>query len=280
MNPLIMGGSSGRPCGSNMGSMDPGHRSTVTTPRWARVFGVIAIVLAFFVLFVALAGVGGQHGPARHMPSGTAGAETPWGLIALFAVLAMAAVALNWRAPWAWFAVADWPHATMPAPARKFALTAHVTASVGSLGAVAVFLALGVAGLISEDMERIRACYIAMELTTRFVIVPLILGSLVTGLVSALGTTWGLVQHYWVLVKLLLNIVVLLVVLLQMESISYIAAAARDARLSAVELFDVRRSLVTHGAGGLVVLIVATILGIYKPRGLTPYGALKGAREP
>lgn len=34
---------------------------------------------------------------------------------------------------------------------RKFALTAHVTSSVGWLGAVATFLALAVVGLTSQD---------------------------------------------------------------------------------------------------------------------------------
>lgn len=55
---------------------------------------------------------------------------------------------------------------------RKFALTAHVTSSVGWLGAVAVFLALAIAGLTSKDAQMVRAAYLAMELTTRFVIVP------------------------------------------------------------------------------------------------------------
>ena len=48
---------------------------------------------------------------------------------------------------------------------RKFALTAHVVSSVGWLGAVGVFLALSVAGLTVEDVETVRAAYLAMELT-------------------------------------------------------------------------------------------------------------------
>ncbi|WP_287354795.1 hypothetical protein [Mesorhizobium sp.] len=47
---------------------------------------------------------------------------------------------------------------------RKFALTAHVTSSVGTLGAVAGFLALAVAGLNSADSQVARAAYLAMEL--------------------------------------------------------------------------------------------------------------------
>src|SRR5262249_13540709 len=48
---------------------------------------------------------------------------------------------------------------------RKLALTLHVIASVGWIGAVASFLALAVTGLVSPDIERVRASYIAMDLT-------------------------------------------------------------------------------------------------------------------
>jgi hypothetical protein len=103
---------------------------------------------------------------------------------------------------------------------RKFALTAHVTSSVGWLGAVAAFLALAVASLTSQDAQMVRAAYLAMELTAWFVIVPLAFASLLTGLVQSLGTKWGLFRHYWVLAKLLLTVLATIVLLLQMESIS------------------------------------------------------------
>lgn len=48
---------------------------------------------------------------------------------------------------------------------RKFALTAHITSSIGWLGAIAAFLALAVAGLTSQDEQAVRAAYLAMELT-------------------------------------------------------------------------------------------------------------------
>src|ERR687891_609408 len=94
---------------------------------------------------------------------------------------------------------------TMAPRFRKFALIAHVTSSVGSLGSVAVFLALAVSGLTSQDAQMVRAAYVAMELSAWYVIVPLVLASLLTGLVQSLGTTWGLFRHFWVLAKLLLT---------------------------------------------------------------------------
>jgi hypothetical protein len=48
---------------------------------------------------------------------------------------------------------------------RKLALTTHVTASVGWLGAVIAFLALSVAGLTSQDPQTVKGAYLVMELT-------------------------------------------------------------------------------------------------------------------
>jgi hypothetical protein len=95
----------------------------------------------------------------------------------------------------------------MPPRLRKFALTAHIAASVGWLGSVAAFLALAVAGLAAgPESHRAQGAYVAMEITGWYVIAPLAFASLLTGLVQALGTTWGLFRHYWVLAKLALTV--------------------------------------------------------------------------
>jgi hypothetical protein len=168
------------------------------------------------------------------------------------------------------------------APAlRKFALTAHVTSSVGLLGAVAGFLALAIAGLTSQDTEMMRAAYLAMELLAWFVIVPLTFASLFIGIVESLGTPWGLFRHYWVLVKLLLTVVVTVVLLLQMKLISTMArVAAQTALSSSIDLHGARIQLVVHAAGGLLVLLVPAALSVYKPRGMTPYGWRKQREQP
>src|SRR5258708_3540597 len=89
---------------------------------------------------------------------------------------------------------------------RKFALTAHVTSSVGWLGAVAAFLVLSIAGLTSRDAETVRGAYLAMNLIGEFIIVPLGIAALLTGIVQSLGTPWGLFRYYWVLMKLVLTV--------------------------------------------------------------------------
>jgi hypothetical protein len=161
----------------------------------------------------------------------------------------------------------------MPPGLRKLALAAHVTSSVGWLGAVVVFLALAVVGLTSQDAATVRGAYLVMEPAGWFVLVPLAFASLVTGLVQSLGTAWGLFRHYWVLFKLVINVFATIVLLLYMETFSFMAAMAAD---PSADLAVVRStSPLLHAAAALLLLLVAATLAVYKPRGMTPYGQRK-----
>ncbi len=163
----------------------------------------------------------------------------------------------------------------MTAPLRKLTLTAHVTASVGWLGALAVFLAHALASLISQNEQIVRAASLAMGLTAWFVILPLSLASLATGLVQALGTAWGLFRHYWILFKLLLTAVATIVLLLKLGPISYLADVAAETAFSSADLVGLRTSLMVHAGGGLLMLLTAATLAVYKPQGMTRYGVRK-----
>lgn len=155
---------------------------------------------------------------------------------------------------------------------RKFALTAHVTSSVGWLGAVAAFLVLAVAGLTSQNLQLVRATYLAMELVGWFIIVPLSFASLLTGLVQALGTTWGLFSHWWVVIKLVLTILATIVLLVHMRPIGHLADVVAAATLASGELRGLRIQLIADAGAAVIVLLGATTLSVYKPRGITPFG--------
>jgi hypothetical protein len=153
---------------------------------------------------------------------------------------------------------------------RKFALTAHVTASVGWLGAVVGSLALAIAGLASRDAGTVRAVYVALELTGWFVLVPLSIASLLTGIVQSLGTKWGLFRHYWVLAKLVINLLATIILLLYTQTLSSLADVARETAEASGD-----PSPVLHAGVGLLLLLGATTLAVYKPRGLTRHGQRK-----
>lgn len=159
---------------------------------------------------------------------------------------------------------------TMTPWLRKLALTAHVTASVGWIGAVVAFLALAAIGLTNQDPQTIRGAYLVMRPAAWLVLIPLALASLLTGLASSLGTTWGLLRHYWVIFKLVLNLFASLVLVVYLETFELMADAAAN---PSVDLGSVRNpSPLLHAALALIVLLVAAVLGVYKPRGMTRYG--------
>lgn len=47
------------------------------TPRWVKVTGIVILVVVLLVGIIMLTGVGGPHGPGRHLPSGGAGGHIP-----------------------------------------------------------------------------------------------------------------------------------------------------------------------------------------------------------
>ena len=162
----------------------------------------------------------------------------------------------------------------MPPRLRKFVLTAHVATTVGWLGAVVVFLALSVIGLTSPDAQVVRAVYLVMEPAAWFVLVPLSIASLSTGIIQSLGTPWGLFQHYWVLFKLLITVVATIILLTYMETFRFMADVAAKTTSSSGDPDALRSpSPVIHAALALLGLLVATTLSVYKPRGLTPFGS-------
>lgn len=164
---------------------------------------------------------------------------------------------------------------TMTPRLRKFALTAHVTSSVGWLGAVVAYLALAVSGLTSPDAQTVRSAYLSLELIGWYIIVPLALASLLTGLAQSLGTEWGLFRHYWVLAKFVLTVGAVTVLLMHIPAVSRMSGVAAETALFGSDHRTERIQLVVHAGGGLLVLLTATVLSVFKPWGRTRYGRRK-----
>ena len=158
----------------------------------------------------------------------------------------------------------------MAPPLRKLVLTTHLVASVGWFGAALSYVALGVAATNTHDSQLVRASWTAMELTGWFVIVPLAMAALLTGLALALGTGWGLLQHYWVAISLGLTILAATITVLHMPSVTSQATFVRSA--SDGELAGGLGGDLFHPSIGVLVLLVITVLNVYKPSGRTGVG--------
>jgi hypothetical protein len=156
---------------------------------------------------------------------------------------------------------------TMPPRLRKVVLTAHVTTSVGWLGAVPAYLSVDITAVASQDIATVRGAYAAMEVIVVSAIVPLALASVLIGIVNALGTPWGLSRHYWLLTKLLLTVVAVVVLLIETPTVTHLAATAASSA-------DPRGlpGTLPYSVGGLVLLVLAVILSVFKPQGVTRYG--------
>ncbi|HCT76292.1 MAG TPA: DUF2269 domain-containing protein [Micromonosporaceae bacterium] len=162
----------------------------------------------------------------------------------------------------------------MPPALRKIVLFTHVTTSVGWLGAVLAYLALDITTVASQDVATVRGAYIGMDLIVSYAIVPLAMASVLIGIINALGTTWGLFRHYWVVAKLILTVVATLVLLQETSSVSYLADLA-----SATPDPRTLSSTLPHSGGGLLILLTTAILSVFKPRGLTRYGWRKQQQQ-
>jgi hypothetical protein len=162
---------------------------------------------------------------------------------------------------------------------RKLTITAHVTFSVGWLGAVAAFLVLSIAGLNSHDAEVVRGAYLSMDLMSRFVIIPMCFAALATGLLQALCTPWGLFRYYWIVMKFGLAIFATIALLIHQfavmaEAAKRVSGAAAETLFSG-DLGPLKTELVRAPSLAILLLLVVTTLGVYKPWGLTRYGRRK-----
>jgi hypothetical protein len=155
---------------------------------------------------------------------------------------------------------------------RKLILTAHITFAVGWLGAVAAFLALAIVGLYTQDVQLVRAVYMAMAPIASYVIVPLSFATLVTGPVLSLGTPWGLFRHYWILAKLVITILCTVIMQLHMQPIRHLAGVATTMTELSSDLRQMQVQMVVASAAAVIALLVSTALAVYKPQGMTPYG--------
>jgi hypothetical protein len=102
------------------------------------------------------------------------------------------------------------------------------------------------------------------------VLVPLAHASLLSGIVLSLATPWGLFRHYWVVLKLGITVFSTVILLIYVGTFRQMAEVAAD---PVVNLAAVRSaSPIVHAILAMILLVAATVLGVYKPFGMTDSG--------
>lgn len=163
--------------------------------------------------------------------------------------------------------LADTPPAnasrSLPPRVRKSLLTLHIATAAGLIGADLVLLVLAINGTRGSDPETV---YPAMELLGAWVLAPLAVLALATGVTQAALTRWGLFRHWWVSAKLATTSVLTVLVLAVLVPALDEAAQAALGPSAADILTDARRTLFVIVPSITVTLLVIMVgLGVYKP---------------
>ncbi len=156
---------------------------------------------------------------------------------------------------------------SIPRGWRNLLLSVHVIASVGLLGTDAAVLTLNIAGWRHADP---RTVYPAAHLIALWLLLPLAVASVLTGVALGLLTRWGITRYWWVTIKLALNfaglVLAVTILLPELSDAAHLAAAAHAARPSATA----RLGLARDTAAASTVLITTVLLAVFKPFGRLP----------
>ncbi|OZM83533.1 hypothetical protein [Pseudonocardia sp. MH-G8] len=148
---------------------------------------------------------------------------------------------------------------------RKGVLVAHIVAAGAWIGLDVMLAVLVFTPMLTSDVALAALCYQVLPLLTWPILISG-LACLATGVVLGIGTHHGLVRYWWVVAKLVLNVVLTLLVLLLLRP--GLDEAAQAGRLLAGDgAAPDPGNLVFPPIVSGVSLVVATVLAVYKPWG-------------
>ncbi|MBB5851412.1 hypothetical protein ACFQ05_39030 [Amycolatopsis umgeniensis] len=165
------------------------------------------------------------------------------------------------------------PPMTLTPRWRKFALLVHVVSSVGWLAITLVNAVLTFTSVFTEDPRRQHAAILMMEQVGGYLLLPVSLIALLSGIVLSLGTKWGLVRYNWVAIKLVLTLIAAGLTLFSL------LPGLRELAEAATSTMDSEFVPAGRRVDGFYPIIVSTtmyvtmtVLSVYKPGGKTAYG--------
>jgi hypothetical protein len=145
---------------------------------------------------------------------------------------------------------------------HRLLLTVHIGVTVAVLGADLALLALGIAGLRGADP---RTAYPAAHLLAQWLVVPLAVASLATGVLLAVTTTYKPWRYGWVAVKG--GITLVLTGLLLVVLVPGLGRAAAAATATPPHVTHTQRLLYTVAPAAAATLLALNLtLGRYRPR--------------
>lgn len=144
---------------------------------------------------------------------------------------------------------------------RKPLLTLHVAASVSLIGTDLVLVLLGAWGVSGASAKSV---FPAAYLVQAWLVAPLILIALGTGVLQGVLSSWGLVRYWWTTIKLAITaLFTILIFAVLLPRLSHNADAANAGQAFSTAQF---MTIVIVPAIAVALLVVNVALGLVKPR--------------
>ncbi|WP_370964638.1 DUF2269 family protein [Amycolatopsis sp. cg9] len=160
---------------------------------------------------------------------------------------------------------------------RQVMVFVHVAVSVGWMGAGAANVVLAMTAGYTGDPGVREVAYRMIERIDDFVVIPAAFTTLVGGIVLGALTKWGLTRFWWVLVKLVLTVAVILY-----STFGLGAWVEQGIAAAAAGVESPTAGPLAYGAAlNIVAFLAMTWLSVAKPWGRTPWSRLPTrARRP
>ncbi|GAA2259231.1 hypothetical protein GCM10010232_57380 [Streptomyces amakusaensis] len=166
--------------------------------------------------------------------------------------------------------------------ARKLTLVIHVVTSVGWVGLSLAMAVLGTMGYTTDDPAVAKGVYYAMYVFDDTCVTVFSVTAAVTGILLSCGTKWGLMLHWWIVVKWVITLFMTIFAWFVIHPIVTTATErTADVGDGPPNPGWVADFLLWSVPALFVLLTVAAVISIYKPWGRTARGrrAQAGSRR-
>lgn len=157
---------------------------------------------------------------------------------------------------------------------RKFVLLVHGISALGWLGLNIGNLTLELTGVFTTDPTTQHAVYRVLGLLADTLLIPISLIAFTTGVLLSVGTHWGLLRHWWIVVKFALTLIAVVLIPLSLlpgihDLVDLVDATPAD---QLVERGGAAVQLITAGCVSTTMYVTNAVLSVYTPWGRTAYG--------
>lgn len=154
---------------------------------------------------------------------------------------------------------------------RRWLLSFHLIFVAILLGVSVAFIILSIVAGTTNDVGILKACYLSMHILAETSIRASTIGTVVTGILLSLLTSWGLFKYWWILVKEILTIFSIVVGIVgiyfwSLNAVTITSEIGLHAFTNSVFVVN-EYQLWTGIILQVIFLVMMTIISVFKPWG-------------